>query len=260
MKNSKSWHSTKFIYNKRGKLVGSKNLKELSISSRLIANIVASFYDENIKKYVNGKLLDLGCGKVPLFEAYKKFASENVCVDWSNTLHKNKYLDFECDLTKALPIENEEFNTIILSDVLEHIPQPEFLWSEMSRVLKKGGKILMNVPFHYRLHEAPYDYYRYTEYALRRFAKLSGFKIITLSSIGGIPEIIADILAKYLKGILIVGNLIANIIQNITLFFVKTSIGKRISRKTGIGFPLGYFLVAEKISSKIQLNNKSINQ
>ena len=95
--------------------------------------------------------------------------TDNICVVLENTLHKSEYLDFECDMKKVLPFMDGELDTIILSDVLEQIPQPEHLWKEMSRILSIGGKIIMNVPFYYWLHEGPHDYYRYTEFALRRF-------------------------------------------------------------------------------------------
>ena len=87
-----------------------------------------------------------GCGEVRLFVAYKDFVTENTCADWANTLHSNVHLDIECDLTQTPPFEDGEFNTIILSDVLEHILQPAYLWEEMSRVLAVSEKIIFNVP------------------------------------------------------------------------------------------------------------------
>jgi len=106
----------------------------------------------------------------------------------------------------------------------------------------------MDVPFYYWIHEQPYDYYRYTKYALSRFAERADMKVILLKSSGGSPEIVADFLAKNLTKIPFVGNALSVIIQMITAGFLKTRMGKKISEKTGEHFPLGYFLVAEKIS------------
>ncbi len=245
MKNHDKWQPSKYVYRK-GKLVASRNRKEVGVGSRLITNLIAGFYDKYLRQYASGKLLDLGCGKAPFFIAYREYVSDSIFVDWENTLHKNDCLDFECDLTKVLPFVDWEFDTIILSDVLEHIPQPEHLWKEMSRVLSLNGKVIMNVPFFYRLHEQPQDYYRFTEFALRRFVDNSGLRIIQLESIGGTPEIVADIFAKHIQPIPIIGNGLAIIIQHIAEFFVKTALGKRISKKTGQSFPLGYFVVAGK--------------
>lgn len=246
MKNREKWQPSKYIY-KKGKLIASRDRKEVGSGSVLISDLVASFYDANLRLYAKGKLLDLGCGKVPLYNAYKDYVSGNTCVDWGNTLHKNEYLDFECDLTKILPFADGEFDTIILSDVLEHIPQPEHLWKEMSRVLAQNGKIFLNVPFYYWLHEQPHDYYRYTEFALRRFAENSGLNLVLFEAIGGSPEILADIFAKHFQYIPLIGKELAIAIQYLAKFFVNTTLGKKISKQTNQFFPLGYFLIAEKI-------------
>ncbi|MFC1628390.1 class I SAM-dependent methyltransferase [Gemmatimonadota bacterium] len=245
MNNRNDWQPNKYIY-KKGKLVASRDRKQVGVASRLIADIVAELYEHNIRQYARGKLLDLGCGNAPLYHAYREHITENICVDWKNTLHKNIYLDFECDLAEVLPFSDGEFNTIILSDVLEHIFEPIKLWKEMSRILSINGKVLLNVPFYYWLHERPYDYYRYTEFALQRFVEISGLRLIQLEPIGGAPEILADICAKHFQFIPLIGNNLASAIQYITRLFIKTTLGQGISKKTGRAFPLGYFLIAEK--------------
>jgi hypothetical protein len=59
------------------------------------------------------------CGKVPLYATYRELVTDAICVDWGNTEHKNRHLDRELDLTNNLPFRDDEFDTIILSDVLE---------------------------------------------------------------------------------------------------------------------------------------------
>jgi SAM-dependent methyltransferase len=183
-----------------------------------------------------------------LYEAYRSHTSDNVCIDWENTPHKNGYLDAACDLSQRLPYGEAEFDTIIMSDVLEHIPQPEKLWGEMWRVLKPGGNVLLNVPFYYWLHETPYDFCRYTEFALRRFAEYSRFNILVLDAIGGAPEILADILAKQAQVLPIIGPGLAIGVQSVTNTFLKTGFGRKCSEKTKRAFPLGYFMVAERLA------------
>ncbi|MBU0675090.1 MAG: class I SAM-dependent methyltransferase [Proteobacteria bacterium] len=245
MKNQENWQPGKYVYRK-GKLVASRDTNEIRCGSRLVADLVAGLYDTALRRHAKGRLLDLGCGKVPLYLVYRDLVTENICVDWENTQHTNDYLDYECDLTRELPFADGSFDTIILSDVLEHIPQPEILWREMARLLAPGGKIVMNVPFFYWLHERPHDYYRYTEFALRRFVELSGLSLVQLESVGGSPEILADMLAKHIQFIPAVGKPTAVFIQYLAQLFVKTSPGKKISKKTSEGYPFGYFLVVEK--------------
>lgn len=242
MKNKDKWKTSKYVY-RNGVLTASS---EVAVCSRLFASITASFYDENIKTHCSGKLLDLGCGNVPLYEAYRNSIDDVICADWSNTFHKNQYLDCECDLTQALPFQDGEFDTLICSDVLEHLPNPELLWSEMNRILKKGGKVLISVPFFYWIHEAPYDYHRYTNFALEHFAKQSGFEVLLLESMGGWPEVAADGLAKFLHFRPFFGSFLALLVQKSTAYFISTKVGKRVSNNSNHIFPLGYFLVVQK--------------
>jgi SAM-dependent methyltransferase len=245
MKNIDQWYASKFIY-ENGKLKGSRNPSELQVPSRLVADIVAQHYQAYLKKYASGNLIDLGCGKVPLYGVYKDYVENSICVDWDNTLNKNPFIDYHCDLNQRLPFGDKQFDTILLSDVLEHISEPEKLWLEIARIIKPGGKLIMNVPFFYKIHEMPHDYYRYTEYALRRFAQNCGLKVLLLKSMGGVPEILSDLMAKTIFSLPIIGKPMAILIQQLCRIFIQTAPGRKLSEKTSILYPLGYFMVAEK--------------
>jgi SAM-dependent methyltransferase len=245
MRNREKWMPTKYIV-KNGALRGARNPAELSTGSILIADINATFFDRSIQKYAKGRLIDLGCGKVPLYHAYKNFVTENICVDWRNSVHENEFLDFECDLNSRLPFEDAEFETVILSDVLEHIREPGILWEEMSRILKKSGHALISVPFFYWIHEAPFDYFRYTKYALYHFIEKNGFEIVEFETTGGALEIMTDMTAKHLQFFPVIGKPLSRFIQYFVLLFRKTRIGGFFSKRSMNVFPLGYFLVLRK--------------
>ncbi len=246
MKNAETWTPTKFVFDK-GQFKASRNPKAATLGSRLIMDNVATLYQRHLPDHAHGHLLDLGCGSVPFYEAYKPYIIENTCVDWAKSLHNQAYLDQEVNLTQPLPFEARSFDTILLSDVLEHIPNPEQLWGEMARILRPNGAIIMNVPFYYWVHEEPHDYYRYTEYALRRFAEMNGLEVKVLESVGGVAEVVTDITAKNLSRLPMIGAPMADGLQRICSFVTKrTSIGRKITHKTGRRFPLGYFMVVRK--------------
>lgn len=245
MKNVDRWFPTKYEF-KNHRLRGSRNPTFLSISSRLMTDITASLYQHNLPLYATGRLADLGCGNVPFYMIYKDLITENICADWPNSLHQNQYLDVACDLNQPLPFEDKSFDTIVISEVLEHIANPEVIWKEMERILKPGGKILLSVPFFYRIHEAPFDYYRYTEFALKHLAEKNKLHVLKLESFGGLPEIFTDVLAKNLTRIPLLGKGLASAAQSFCWFFIRTRWGKKVSAKTGKMYPLGYFMVVEK--------------
>lgn len=245
MRNKDSWKPSKYRLN-NGSLIASKDPSEVWPPSRLMANLIAKKYELNIKKYVSGYLLDLGCGNVPLYAIYKDCTTDCYCVDWENTSHLNPYIDQMMDLNSELNLADNSFSTIILSDVLEHINQPERLIRETYRILKKDGHVLLNVPFMYWLHEEPYDYMRYTKYKLESMAKESGYKVILLEEIGGAVECIADIASKVLYNQSKFSRQFSLIIIRVTLWFLKTRMGERLSNGTKSKFPYGYFAVLNK--------------
>ena len=243
MQNASSWQPSKYVV-RAGRLRAAKGKAELSPGSRLVADLVAAEYDRALKLHARGRLLDMGCGKVPLYEAYRNQVSAIECIDWGNSLHESGHLDQVCDLSGTIPYDDGSFDTIILSDVLEHLPEPMICWREMSRLLSPGGKVILNVPFYYPLHEEPHDFYRYTEFALRRFAEATGFKMVELKPVGGAVEILADVTSKLLASAKLGAPAVG--LQSLAARFSRSSLGNRAMLKTARRFPLGYFMVAEK--------------
>jgi SAM-dependent methyltransferase len=213
-----------------------------------MAEIVAHEYEQYLPKYAKGRLLDLGCGKVPLYGAYRHLVSENYCVDWGGSPHEIRHLDLCWDLCQPLPLQSDYFDTVILSDVLEHIADPDLLMGEVFRLLKKDGYLIMNVPFFYCIHESPYDFYRYTKFALERIIKKSGLTTVEIKATGGSIEVISDILSKHFQFIPIVGKFLALSLQYGVLLARKLAHGKIIAKKTTEAYPYGYFVIAKKLN------------
>jgi SAM-dependent methyltransferase len=214
---------------------------------------VGEFYSIAIPERVSGDLADLGCGNAPLLGAYRARCTSILLADWANSPHANPLLDLSIDLNEPLmPLAASSFDVVILSDVLEHIREPELLMSEISRILKPGGYLLLNVPFAYWIHEAPYDYYRYTRFALERFVQQSGMQVIELVPLGGWIEVMADLLCKLLAHIrlrilgVVIHRVIIVLIHRVVISFHRTSLGRRLALRGGEVLPLGYGMVAQK--------------
>ncbi|MGH8318453.1 MAG: class I SAM-dependent methyltransferase [Steroidobacteraceae bacterium] len=207
-----------------------------------MADIAAKYYYRIIRDHARGRLIDLGCGKVPLYGMYKDLVSEVVCVDWPNSLHATTHTDVFADLNLPLDVEENGFDTAIASDVIEHLHTPKALFASAARLLRPEGKLLIGVPFLYCIHEMPHDFHRYTRYALEKMTEEAGLAVVSLAAAGGGPEVLSDIITKSVGA----SKALARIAYGVTRSLLAAPLVKRLSAATRETMPMAYFLVAQK--------------
>ena len=137
------------------------------------------YWLDRLSGKISGRLYDLGCGETPYKNWLLNFADEYTGVDWGNTLHELK-ADILADLNEPLPIDSEVANTVISLSVMEHLREPQVFLNEAHRILKPGGVMILQVPFMWWVHEAPYDFFRYTRYGLQHMFEKAGFRDIVI--------------------------------------------------------------------------------
>jgi len=67
-------------------------------------------------------------------------------------------LDIVSDIT-AIPKEDNSFDAILCTEVLEHVRNPELAISELARLLRPQGKLILTAPFGSLTHFAPHHYF-----------------------------------------------------------------------------------------------------
>ena len=126
-------------------------------------------------RLLTGRVIDLGCGISPYRIDILQVAEEYIGVDWSNSYHDLSNVDVLINITGPLSLGNECADTVVSFQVMEHLPEPGFFLSECYRILRSGGKLFITVPFNWHVHEAPYDYFRYTRHGLEYLLQQAGF-------------------------------------------------------------------------------------
>lgn len=127
---------------------------------------------------LNGKLLDVGCGSKP-YQTYCKNITEYVGLELdteNNRTHKNA--DYYYDGIR-FPFQDKQFDSVLCNQVLEHVFTPDKFLSEINRILKVDGKILLSVPFIWDEHEQPCDFARYSSFGLKYLFENHCFEIIS---------------------------------------------------------------------------------
>ncbi|MFC3813558.1 class I SAM-dependent methyltransferase [Lysobacter sp. GCM10012299] len=133
---------------------------------------------------VTGKILDIGAGD-RWIERELSAGQVYVALDYPST-GRDLYgarPDVFAD-AGALPFADATFDGVVCLEVIEHVPDPGRVISEMARVLRPGGRAWLSMPFMYPLHDAPFDFQRYTEYGLRRDVGRAGLKVLELRKSG----------------------------------------------------------------------------
>ncbi len=134
---------------------------------------------------MKGKLLDLGCGSKPYFEIYSEVCESSVGCDVPFSLHQISGAEVFClaeDIDKHF--EPEFFDCVLCTEVLEHTLDDNKVMNNINMVLKTGGSLIISAPFTYVLHEAPYDYRRYTLYGLKNILERNNFEVKSAFSAG----------------------------------------------------------------------------
>lgn len=178
----------KFNQNKNRFEVNDKSVSPASaLSTRWLLHALSE-----TRSYTSSRLLDVGCSAKP-YEAF--FGSpEHIGIDWSNSQH-----DLRADAfadAQAIPFADKTFDTVLCTEVIEHLNDPSMAVCEMARVLRPGGHLILSAPFVHVLHELPFDYFRYTHIGLQTLARAAGLNLVNYWTRGGILSVVMDLVGR----------------------------------------------------------------
>ncbi|TXI89486.1 MAG: class I SAM-dependent methyltransferase [Burkholderiaceae bacterium] len=204
---------------------------------------------------LQGRVLDIGAGESPWREWLSPQATYHgldvqSAADYGMQAHQDiTYYD-----GTVMPFEDASFEGAFCIEVLEHVPDPEFFVSEIARILKHEGRLVLSVPWSARRHHVPHDYHRFTRERLQALFESHGFAEVVIEERGN------DIASIASKCIVVAMRLVkpANLLAYcwtlpMALLWAPISIVllglAHLSFVLPIGAkedPLGYFLTAQR--------------
>lgn len=155
---------------------------------------------QEAKKYAKGKLVDIGCGRMPYRKELEPLVDLYIGVDHPE-VSKRYISDIKPEVladAKKLPFKNDSFDIALLIQVLEHVDAPDKVIKEAARVLRPGGVLILSVPFLYPLHDMPYDWGRYTKTALKSFISQADLRLVKMKTQGSFFEFWLQMLNTFL--------------------------------------------------------------
>lgn len=188
-----------------------KNVFLHKIRNIFFGNRFLSFPEYRLRKFVkmvagyvvqNSEILDVGAGECrhKKYFVHANYVSQYLCIgdkkwDFSD-------VDIKSDIYN-IPVSSESFKYLLCTEVLEHLKYPSLAFREFNRILKKGGRLFLVCPLTPEEHQKPYDYFRYTQFALNFLAEENGFYIEKLEKERGKFITISQLIAELIPSLLI---------------------------------------------------------
>ncbi len=141
-----------------------------------------------IERLAAGEALDVGAGRSPFAGRLERQCARVTTLDVED---RSGRVDLIADVQRMPELEGQSFDTVLCTQVLEHVPRPWRALGEMRRVLRPGGRLILTVPHLSPLHEAPHDYFRYTRHGLANLCREVGLEVEEIEAVGGLLSFLA---------------------------------------------------------------------
>lgn len=138
---------------------------------------------------IPGRVLDVGCGDMP-YRAWFTRASSYVGLD----IVADGKADVVVAPGSSWPFPDQSFDGILATQMIEHVEDLPHTLSEIARVCRPGGIIVLSCPFLYNEHGSPWDFQRFTT---RGLARLLPYQVKSVECQGGIGSTVAILILNW---------------------------------------------------------------
>jgi ubiquinone/menaquinone biosynthesis C-methylase UbiE len=152
----------------------------------------------------NSKVLDIRAGSSP----YRKYFSHCNCVTEDFCQLEPSQLRFGSGYSMIdiisnadqIPVDHCSFDVMLLTEVIEHVPNPIEVLKEASRILKINGVLILTAHLGSGLHQQPFHYYGgYTPFWYRTFLIEFGFNNIEINSNGNFYKLFGQEFQRFIE-------------------------------------------------------------
>jgi len=183
-----------------GPAVNGKTIKSFvkrNLRVRKFYHCLFGQYLSEVLLKARGRVLDIGCGSGSTMEELRRLGCK-VCGIEPNPKAAQacieKGLDVACGVLDSLDYTDNFFDTVMMMNVVEHLPSPKRTLEKVYRILKPGGHVYIYCPNansymaaffdeFWRGWHVPFHLYHFTPETMSRLIRTTPFKIITMRAV-----------------------------------------------------------------------------
>jgi len=162
----------------------------------IVLSLMADWMRTVATKVARGVLLDYGCGGQPYRELFASRIERYIGADIAPAA--NTAPDIVFAPSQPLPLPDASVDTILSTQVLEHVADYQAYVEDCRRLLRQDGYLIITIPMHWRHHEMPTDYWRFTRYGIGHALQQHAFGVENLTPCGGVYAMLGQTFVDHL--------------------------------------------------------------
>lgn len=163
-----------------------------------LKNINRYFIDRSVASFSaqlpsGARVIDVGAGGGHYRHLFAEQAYFALDRGYEQSSHAG--LDVIADI-RMMPYAEGKIDAAICVEVIEHVFETTQLLGELNRIIRPGGHLLLTSPLCFGEHMPPWDFYRFTRFALEKLLTDAKFEIESLEARGGFFMLTAYLVAR----------------------------------------------------------------
>lgn len=148
---------------------------------------------EPVTRYLSGHMLNAGCGTRDI----RPYLLANGVAEITRYDIASNDPDVIVGPLESMRFAGDTFDSVLCNAVLEHVQNSERAIRELARVVRRGGHVVVAVPFLQPYHPCPGDFRRYTADGLAELGKSAGLEVVEILPVHSFAQTLGWLLWEY---------------------------------------------------------------